>query len=313
MRICVVGAGAVGGYFGGRLATAGTEVAFLARGATLAALREDGLRLQSPLGDLTLAPVTATDSPASIGPVDAVILGVKAWQVAEVARSLHPLLAPDTAVLPLQNGVDAPRELVEVLGAAHVLGGTCRIVARTVSPGRVEHLGVAPSIALGELDDRRTVRVDALASELERSGVAVTVPADIHSAMWQKFLFIAAASGVGAVSRAPIGAVRSLPASRALLREAMVEVAALAAARGVELAPDIVERTMAFVDTLPAGATASMQRDLSEGRPSELGSINGAVVRLAAEAGVPVPVNTFIHAALAPAEAAARGRPVVAL
>ena len=306
MRVCVVGVGAVGGYFGGRLAAAGSDVIFLARGATLAALRKDGLHLASPLGDLSLTAIAAEERAEAIGPVDAVILGVKTWQVAEVAPSLPPLLGPHTAVLPLQNGVDAPRELRAALGAEHVLGGTCRIVARAVEPGRIEHIGVEPSIALGELDNRRSERVGALATELERSGVATVVPADIHSAMWQKFLFITAVSGLGAAARAPIGSLRGVSATRELLREAMNEVSRLAAARGTALADDIIERTMAFIDGLPTEATASMQRDIAEGRPSELEAINGAVVRLGRELGVPTPVNRFIYAVLAPAEAAAR-------
>jgi len=235
-----------------------------------------------------------------------VILGVKTWQVAEVAPSLTPLLGADTAVLPLQNGVDAPRELSRALGAGHVLGGTCRVVARVAAPGRIEHIGVEPSIALGELDNRRSDRVVALAGAIERSGVATVIPADIHSAIWQKFLFIAAVSGVGAVARAPIGALRGISATRELLADAMREVERLAAATGVALAADLVERTMRFVDSLPAEATASMQRDIAEGRPSELEAINGAVVRLGQELGVAVPANRFIYAALAPAEAAAR-------
>lgn len=306
MRICIVGVGAVGGYFGGRLAAAGTNVVFLARGATLTALRERGLEITGVSGHLSLPDVDAVARAEAVGPVDAVILGVKAWQVAEVAGSLGPLLRADTAILPLQNGIDAPRELCEAVGAEHVLGGTCRIVAHTVAPGRIEHLGVEPSIALGELDDSRSDRVIALAGELQRSGVATVVPASIHSAIWQKFLFIAAVSGVGAITRAPIGVLRSRAATRELLVDAMGEVARLAAAAGIPLAADLVERTMGFVDSLPADATASMQRDIAAGRPSELEEINGAVVRLGHELGVPTPVHRVIHAALTPAEATAR-------
>lgn len=306
MRIAVIGAGAVGGYFGGRLADAGEEVSFVARGRTLAALASRGLKIESPLGDLTLEDVRATDDPATVGEVDAVVLGVKAWQVPEVAPAIRPLVGRETCVVPLQNGVEAADQLAAVLGPEPVVGAVCKIICRVVEPGHVRHFGARPAIALGELDGRASARLERLRRALERARVAAETPPDIRVAMWEKFLFITAVSGIGAVTRSPLGVTRAIAETRAVLEEAMREVVAVAAARGVALAPQTVARTMAAVDRLPADATASMQRDLMEGRPSELESQNGAVVRLAHELGVATPIHRFLYASLLPMERQAR-------
>jgi 2-dehydropantoate 2-reductase len=308
MRIAVFGSGAVGGYFGGRLAQAGEEVVFIARGAHLEALRSAGLRVDSPKGDLIIQPAQATDDPGQVGAVDAVLVGVKAWQVPQAAQAIRPMLGPDTCVAPLQNGVEAPAQLAAALGERHVLGGLCRIISMLAAPGHIRHVGGEPYVAFGELDNRPSPRAERLRQAFARaSGLTVEIPPDIQAAMWEKFLFIAAFSGVGAVARAPAGILRSLPETRELLQEAMQEVWAVARARGVAVPEDLVEKTMAFVDGLPPGGTASMQRDIIEGRPSELAAQNGAVVRLGAEAGVATPVHGFILRSLWPLELRARG------
>ena len=307
MRFAVVGTGGVGAYFGGRLAQAGESVAFLARGAHLTAMREHGLRVDSVAGDFVIAPVEASDDPARIGPVDVVLVGVKAWQVRETARTLGPLLGPRTFVVPLQNGVEAAGQLAEVLGPERVIGGLCKIVSAIVAPGHVRHSGVPPRVEFGERDGSRSDRVEALRQAFERAqGVSAVVPDDVEAAIWEKFLFIAPVSGVGAVTRQPVGAMREIPQTRALIERAMFEVAALARAKGVNLPDAAVARNMRYVDGLPPDATASMQRDIMEGRPSELEQQNGAIARLGDEAGVPVPVNAFLYAALLPAERRAR-------
>ena len=307
MRFGIVGTGGVGAYFGGRLAQAGESVAFVARGAHLAAMREHGLRVDSVAGDFVVAPVEATDEPARIGPVDVVLVAVKAWQVRETARTLGPLLGPQTFVVPLQNGVEAADQLAEVLGGERVIGGLCKIVSAIVAPGHVRHSGVAPRVEFGERDGRKSDRVEALRQAFERAqGLSVVVPDDVEAAIWEKFLFIAPVSGVGAVTRQPIGGMREVPQTRELIERAMFEVAALARARGVDLPDAAVARNMRYVDGLPPDATASMQRDIMDGRPSELEQQNGAIARLGAEAGVPVPVNAFLYAALLPAERRAR-------
>jgi 2-dehydropantoate 2-reductase len=308
MRIAVVGTGGVGAYFGGRLAQAGESVAFVARGAHLAAIRERGLRVDSVAGDFTVSPAEASDDPAAIGPVDCVLVGVKAWQVTETARTLGPLLGPETFVVPLQNGVTAADELAAGIGAERVLGGLCRIVSAIVGPGHVRHSGVAAKVEFGERTGGASDRVLRLAEAFARAqGLTAEIPGDVEAATWEKFLFIAPVSGVGAVTRQPVGVTRAVPESRRLLEQAMEEVEALARARGVKLEPGAVARNLAYVERLPPDSTASMQRDIMEGRPSELEQQTGAIVRLARTAGVPVPVNTFLYAALLPAERQARG------
>lgn len=310
MRIAVYGSGGVGGYFGGRLAESGQDVTFIARNEHLAAIRRDGLTVASVEGDFSIpaAAVQATDDPRQVGPVDVIILGVKTWQVAEAAEAIKPMVGPDTVVLPLENGVEASRVLVAALGPGHVLGGLCAIVAMVDAPGRIRHAGVAPVIRFGELDNSRTERVETLRETFARcTGLTVDVPADIESALWKKFVFISAWSSVGSVTRAPIGVIRSVPESRHLLHAVLTEAIAVGRARGVSLPEDIMESTVAFYDATDPGNTASMQRDVAAGKPSELESQTGAIVRLGAESGVDTPVARFIYGALLPGEKIARG------
>lgn len=309
MRVAIFGAGGVGAYFGGRLAEAGHELVVIARGAHLEAIRRDGLKVLSTAGDFEFRPRLATDDPAEAGPVDLVLVGVKAWQVADAARAMKPLVGEATTVLPLQNGVEAPDQLAAELGAAAVLPGLCKIVSYIEGPGCIRHAGLEPRIEFGERDGRRSERVEALQAAFAGSrGISVGVPDDVEAALWEKFLFIAPVSGVGAVCRQPIGLVRKVPQTRALLLRALKEVDLLARARGVALRDDAVARTTRFVDALPEDSTASMQRDIAAGRPSELDNQAGAVVRLAAEHAVPVPTTEAIYAALLPCELKARGK-----
>lgn len=309
MRIAVFGAGAVGGYFGGRLAQAGEEVIFIARGAHLGALQNQGLRVDSIKGDFLIGAAQATDDPAQVGVIDAILVSVKAWQVLEAAEAMRSMVGPDTFVVPLQNGVEAPAQLAAVLGAKHVLGGLCRIISFIAGPGYIRHVGADPYVAFGELDNRSSQRVERLRQAFARAtGLTVEIPSDIQAAMWGKFLFIAALSGIGAVTRAPVGVLRSVPQTRALLIQAMEEIFDVARARDIALPDDIVDKTMAFVDSLAPHGTASMQRDIMEGRPSELESQNGAVVRLGREVDVATPVHSFIYQSLLPLELRARGQ-----
>jgi 2-dehydropantoate 2-reductase len=306
MRIAVMGTGAVGGYFGGRLAQAGEEVVFIARGENLRALREKGLRVDSINGDFSIRDARATDDPSQIGTVDYVILGVKTWQVADAAQALRPLIGPDTCVLPLQNGVEAAGHLSSVLGPEHVIGGLCQLVAFVIEPGHIRHAAFDPLIAFGEVDNRRSGRVEKLQQAFTAVDVRAQIPEDIQAAIWAKFLFIAPYSGVGAVTRAPIGTVRRLAGTRDMLIKAMQEILALAHRRGVALPEEAVAQAMASIDSLPEEATASMQRDVLAGRPSELEAQNGAVVRLGREVGIATPVNYFIYSSLLPQEMQAR-------
>lgn len=307
MRIAVIGAGAVGGYFGGRLAQAGHDVHFVARGETLEALRAEGLRVNSIAGDFHLGCPNVTEKPADIGPVDVVLVAVKAPQVREIAPTLAPLLGPETVVVPLQNGLEAPTMLAGALGSEPVIGGLCKIFASKTGPGTVEHIGLEPTIETGELDGRASERVQRIRDEFSSAqGMTTVVPEEILAAMWQKLLYVEPFGSVGAVTRAPAGEMRAVPETRRLIEASMEEIVAVGRKRGVNLDATLPAQAVKRIDNLPAAATASMQRDILDGRPSELDLQTGTVVRYAAEAGVRVPVHDTLYAALLPSELRAR-------
>jgi 2-dehydropantoate 2-reductase len=306
MRIVVIGAGGVGGLLAGLLARAGTDVAIVARGAQLEAIRREGLSIDSPLGAFRVR-VPAEAGPGALAPADAVIVAVKAWQVAGVAPTLAPLVAKGGVAVPMQNGVEAADRLAAALGPERVAGGTINVLAWIAAPGRVQHLGGPPRIALGERGAPGSPRLEALAAALRAAGAEAEVTADVDVAIWDKFLFVEPWGVVGAASRAPIGVMRTVPETRALLERAMREVDALARARGVRLPAGTVESALRRMEAVPFDATVSMQRDLGASRPSELDDQAGAVVRLARDAGVPAPVHGALYAALVPQERAARG------
>jgi 2-dehydropantoate 2-reductase len=307
MRIAVFGTGGVGGYFGAKLAQAGEDVSFIARGAHLEAIRASGLRIESPKDSFSIQPAKAESDPAAIGAVDVVLVGTKAWQVAEAGEAIRPMIGEQTIVIPLQNGVEANPQLASVLGAGHVAAGLCRISSMVAAPGTIRHIGVKPSIAFNWLDGRADSRLESLRAAFTSVGVAASIPADIEAELWVKFVFIATVSGLGAVSRAPIGVIRSVPETRRMLGAAISEVTAVGRARGIRLAPSVEEDSMKFADSLPPSMTASMHRDIAEGRPSELEFQNGTVVRLGDAGGVPTPLNDFIYNSLLPLEQRARG------
>lgn len=302
MRIAIFGTGGVGGYFGGRLAQAGEDVTFIARGEHLRAIRADGLKVDSLNGDFVVFPAKATDNVREVGEVDLVIVGVKAWHVPEAAREMNLSLGSNTTVLPLQNGVDAVPQLVKELGSDRVIGGRCKIVSFVVEPGHIRHAGFTPSIVVGELDNLRTDRIARIEQVFNRAGLETTIAPDIHVALWMKFLFIASFSGVGAMANALAGKLRTDPELRAQMLRAMEEIYALAHARGINLPPNAIETVMTGVHALPEDATSSMQRDIVAGKPSELESQNGAVVRMARESNVKVPTHEFIYETLRPSE-----------
>lgn len=295
MRVAVVGAGGVGGYFGGRLAQAGFDTTFFVRGATLEALREKPLRVESLNGDFEVAVNT---NPT--GTFDAILMTVKTFQLAEAAEPLKPFLAPDSVVVPLENGVDAADVLIPILGREHVAGGLSAIVSFGVAPGHVRHAAVEPVVMFGELDGRRSERLERLREAFTRAGVKAEIPPDIHRSLWTKFLFIATLSGIGALTRVPIGVWRSTPEVRAIADASLREVAAVAAARGIDLGPDAIEKTWQRYDAFAPESTSSLQRDVMEGKKSELEAQLGAVVRLGRESGVPTPVTAVLYGCLLP-------------
>jgi len=307
MRIAVFGAGSVGGYFGGRLAHAGEDVVFIARGAHLRALCEQGLQVESPKGNFSVAAIQATDNPAKVGPVEVVLLAVKAWQVPEAAQAMRPMIGPETCVVPLQNGLEAAAQVAAVVGAEHVLGGSCVISSLIAAPGCIRHVGLEPSVTFGELDCRPSPRAARLREALVRAEVSALIPEDIQVAIWEKFMAIRFGP-VGAVARAPAGVLRSLPETRRLVEQAGAETLLVARARGIDLAEDSPARMMAALDSIAPGIIASLQRDIEAGRPSELDALTGALARLGADVGVETPLHTFLYHTLLPQELRARGQ-----
>jgi 2-dehydropantoate 2-reductase len=305
MRIAVFGTGGAGGYFGAHLAHAEEEVIFIARGEHLKAIRERGLRVETTVGEI-IARSEATDDPAQVGTVDVVLVGVKTWQVTDAAHAMRTMIGPHTFVVPLQNGVEAAAQLASVLGAKHVLGGLCGTVSRVVSPGYILSIGGTNFIKFGELDDRPSERARRLQQAFERAGVKAEVPSDIRAAVWEKFIFVAPYGGVGAVTRAPAGVIRSIPETRQMLEIGMREILGVSRAHHVSLRDGIIEKSMGLIDSLAPNSTTSLQRDISAGKPSELEAWNGAVVRLGRETGVPTPLHEFIYHSLLPSELRAR-------
>ena len=305
MKIAMIGAGAVGGYFGGRLAAAGHDVVFLARGKTLEVLRSKPLRVKSINGDFAVR-VAATNEPAEIEP-EIVLVGVKSWQVPEAADAIRKMAAEDSVVVPLQNGMEAPAQLAAVLGPGRVAGGLCRIVAEATGPGEIDHYWAEPSLAFGELEPLRNgERLDLLRDAFTLARVRCDIPRDIAAAMWEKFLFITPWGSLGAVTRLPIGPLRSAPESRARLVAALREVAEIARAEGKPFREETVAKTLAILDGLPPETTSSMQRDIMAGRPSELEAQTGVVVRFGRTNNVPTPVHDEIYRELLPLERQAR-------
>jgi len=303
VKIGIIGAGAVGGYFGGRLAVGGNDVAFLVRGKTLEALRSGPLRVESIKGDFEVA-ACATDQPEEIEGADFVLVAVKAWQVPEAAAAIEKMPSRQSLIVPLQNGMEAPERLAAVLGWDRVAGGLCRIVSEIISPGHIRHSWAEPSVAIGELRPlRHRERLAQLRDAFRAVGVRCDIEQDIKRAMWEKFLFIIWGS-LGAVTRLPIGPICRTPELRARLVAALEELAAVARADGCNVD---VGKVLAILDGLPENTTASMQRDLMAGRPSELDAQIGAVIRLGRKAGVPTPVHEAIYRELLPLEQQVRG------
>ncbi|HVN95746.1 MAG TPA: 2-dehydropantoate 2-reductase [Syntrophorhabdaceae bacterium] len=307
MRIAVFGTGGAGGYFGAQLARAGEDVVFIARGKHLEAIRQHGLCLETTAGEVLIQPAQVTDDPHRAGPVDVVLLGVKTWQVTEAARAIKPMMGSDTFVVPLENGVEASSQLAEVLGPKRVVGGLCGTLSWIVGPGRIRSIGESHFIKFGELTGGPSGRTEKLRVAFQRAGVKVEVPSDIQVSLWEKFLVVVSFGGIGAVSRAPIGVIRTIPETRQLLTQALTEVILVAKARHVGLPDDSMEKAMAFLSSLAPSGTTSLQRDIAEGKPSELEAWNGAVVRLGRDAGQLTPLHQFIYHTLLPLELKARG------
>jgi 2-dehydropantoate 2-reductase len=300
MRITIVGAGGVGGYFGAKLAKSGCEVGFVARGAHLAAMRRDGLRVESQLGEIYLPEVRASEDPAAFAAPDYVFVCVKLWDTEAAMRAVTEVMAPQTAVLSFQNGVQKDDVLRKLLGEKAVMGGVAYIGAGIARPGLIRHTGTMQKLAFGEFDGGRSERAAALFEACTRAGIDAEISKDVRRATWEKFVFIVGLSALTSATRKTIGPVRANPRTRALLLEIMKETVAVGRAHGVNLPEDFAERRMTFVDTLPAEMTSSMHHDLQAGKRLELDWLSGGVVDLGGAGNVPTPMNRAVSAILAP-------------
>ena len=306
MRIAMMGSGAVGGYFGGRMAAAGCDVTFIARGRHLEAIRERGLRIESAaLGGVRVHPVNATDDPGDVGEVDYVIVGVKLWDTAVAADAMRPMVGPGTTVLSLQNGVEN-NALEQVFGSQCLLGAVAFIGCAIEAPGVIQHVGTMQRVVIGERGGGSSARVERLLMELKRGGIDAEASDDIQRTIWGKFVFLVGLSAATTMMRAPLGRVRENPDAREVLLAAMRETAAVARARGIALEPGYARSRLEFVDGLPAEMTSSMHHDLEQGKPLELHWLSGAVVRFGRELRVATPVNLTVYDMLRPHAAGRR-------
>lgn len=308
MKIAVIGAGGVGGYFGARLAAAGNEVHFVARGAHLKAMREQGLTVKSPFGDIALKPAHATDDPSTIGPVDIVLFCVKLYDTESAAAKLRPLIGPQTLVIPLQNGVDSAERLAGVVPQENVAGGVAYISATIEQPGVIAHLNKVHKLEFGRLDGKPDDRLAAFEAAGKAAGFVAAHRSDIGTALWEKFQFLASFAAITAGARVDNGAIQKTPELAALLRDAIAEVAAIARAKGVALPADAVDRSFATAANLPASMKASMAHDLDRGNRLEIEGLSGTIVRLGQELGIPTPVHRVFQAALLPFKDGKAGR-----
>ena len=305
MKTAIIGTGGVGGYFGGRLAQAGFDVTFIARGKHFEALKSDGLKVKSINGDFQIHPVKCVDQISDLGHPDLIILGIKAWQIKDVAKELKSVIHNATTILPLQNGIMSAEELSAGLGAEHVLGGLCRIFSKIEAPGIIDHFGAEPSIVFGEMNNRITERTRKIQSMFDKAGIRARISEDITADIWKKFIPICT-SGLLALIRSSYGQVCEVEESFQLMTELIYEIFNLSQKMNIRIDEDFPEKTLNAIRTFPYETSASLSRDIWEGKPSELDYQNGTVVRLAEKYGMSVPVNRFIYYCLLPQELRAR-------
>ena len=300
MRIAIMGAGGLGGAIGGKLARAGEDVSFIARGAHLEAIRSRGLTIKSPGVDDFTIKVLATDNPAEVGPVDLIVFGVKLYDLERAADQMRPMIGPATVVLPIQNGIDAAERIGQVVGPGAVIGCTALLNGRIDAPGVIFHLALPNTLTFGEVDGGTSPRIERIRATLEQAGFRAEVPRDIRVPIWEKFVLQVGGGGVMAVTRLTAGPIRTCPETRDLLRGVFEETAAVGRASGVSIPSDCVDRHMALMDQVPPTAQGSMLTDLLDGRRLELESLGGTVVRVGRDFRVPTPLNFAVYAALKP-------------
>lgn len=300
MKFAMIGAGGIGGFLGARLAAAGEDVAFVARGAHLAAIRRDGLLLKTPHGDVRVTNAVATDDPACIGPVDVVVVGVKMWDLEGAARSALPLVGEGTTVVGFQNGIEKEAIIGQITGERHVIGGACYISTEIESPGIVLQKSTLERFILGELDGSASERVARLCESWTRAGIKAETSTEMPHVIWEKFVFLSSSAALTSLLRLPIGPIRENPQSRSLLLDALREAAAVARANGIALPENLAEERLAFIDSQPPETRASMAVDLERGNRIEVEWLSGAIARMGRELGVATPVHRVVADALAP-------------
>ncbi len=298
MKIAIMGTGSIGGYFGGRLAKAAEDVVFIARGVQLKALRERGLTVRSVFGDFHLPEVRATDNPAEVGPVDLILVCVKAYDTDTEALSIRTMISDTTAVISLQNGVDNAVRLIGALGPQHVLSGLCTISSAVAEPGVIEQVSQFARVVFGELDGRVTPRAERILASFQNAGIEIVLSTNIQKDIWTKFLFIATHGSMTAVTQSPIGPIRDTQATWEMYVNAMHEVNAIARAKGIDLGPDAVEKQLDFVGRMAPEIKSSMLVDVERSNPLEVETFSGMVIRLGSELNVPTPVHRCIYAIL---------------
>lgn len=308
MKILIYGIGGVGGYFGAKMAKAGYEVTMIARGKHLEAIRENGLEVESINGNFRVFPKLATDNLEEVSKPDLVILGVKSWQIEETASLIKPIIGEETMVLPLQNGANNVEKLLKILPKKNILAGLCKIVSFIESPGKIKHASFDPLITFGEIDNIMSPRIKKVQEIFNNSEITNNIPEDIQLEIWKKFLFIVTISGIGGLTRVPIGKIRESDYLFDLMQKTAREILAVANAKNVALTPEHIEESFSIIQQQPPGTTASTQRDIMAGKPSELENFNGYIVNEGTRLGVPTPVNRLIYECLLPMENEARNR-----
>ncbi len=305
MKITIIGAGGVGGYFGAKLAKAGFDVSLFVRDKHLAAIIRNGLSIKSIQGDFQIDKIHATNKIKEIGQSDLIILALKAWQFQKIAKDLKSIMHNNTIVLPLQNGISIVDEIKEHINAANVLGGLCRIISKVESPGVINHFGLTPTIVFGEIDKSKSARTQIIKDIFEKSGISTQISFDIYSDLWKKFIEICV-GGLLAITKTTYGELREIKETRQMMIELLNEVYLLSQKAGIDIEQDFIERTLSFIDSFPYNSTFSLTRDVWKGKPTEIEYLNGTVVKLGKQYGVDTPVNRFVYNCIVPMEIKAR-------
>lgn len=308
MNIVIYGTGGVGGYFGARLAQAGNNVTFIARGKHLETIQKSGLQLKSGKGDYLVFPANATANISEVTNIDLILVCVKTWQLEACAKEIKQVLNEKTMVISLLNGVNNAEVLGKVIDKKHILGGLCKVVSKIEDYGIINHISFEPTIVFGELDNVKTARALLLEKLFLNAGITTKLADNIQTEIWAKFLFITTISALGALTRATVGEMLASPELKKMMHQTAEEIVAVAKAKGVYLSDSLVEQQFKMIESQPYETTSSLQRDMMEGKPSELKAQNGTIVKMGIEMGIPMPINAFIYACLLPQEKNSRDR-----